>query len=137
MACCVAPVSWECCYPDPCSCCAGCISCACCNGSDCNGGCNSTTTCGKGGCCICDSSQWGFAWKESCPCGMCPGCGAWLYFVRRSSCGGTWYAAQRFDTHNPSASTIADLTKAFFMNFAPLSVGIVTDMVITDNLTCC
>ncbi len=139
MTCCNTSVSYECCYPDECSCCAGCIACACCGGSDCSS-CPEVPgpICGPGGCCTCDSNHWGYAWKQACPCGLCPGCGDDLYFSTNcSGGGGSYYVTGRVDTHNPNASTTGDLTKAFFTNFAPLSQGIITGMRISDNATCC
>lgn len=135
MACCVRSVSWECCYPDPCDCCAWCVPCACCNSTNCSAGCASSTICGQGACCpLCDSNDWGYAWKvQSCPCGFCPACGSNLGFnVTTGSCG-TWYMGRRFDTHNENAATVADLTKALFTQFAPLGQGIIDNMRITDD----
>lgn len=133
MTCCNTSVSWECCYPDECSCCVGCVPCACCNGSNCSGDC-AGSVCGQGGCCTCDSNYWGYAWKQSCPCSLCPGCGGELYFS--ANCG-TYYVTGRVDTHNEGSPTAADLTKPMFTNFAPLGQGIITGMRISDNGTCC
>lgn len=140
MTCCVNSVSWECCYPDPCDCCSGCISCACCNSNNCSNPCNSSSTCGQGGCCTCDSNSWGYAWKQSCsmcPSSICPNCGDLLFFKPTGDCG-TWWAGQRFDTHNEGASTPCDLTKALFTQFAPLNQGIISNMRISnDSSDCC
>jgi hypothetical protein len=120
MACCNGvSFTWECCYPDVC----GCDTC-CCQGSDCQEpDCDSSSYCGVGACCTCNSSQAGFAWKTSCPC-FCASCGSYASF---SADGFAWYYAYRMDTHNPAASSIADLTKYRFSWLAPLSQGVITN----------
>jgi hypothetical protein len=137
VSCCKGSVSWECCYPDTCSCCAGCVSCSCCNGSNCQNGCASSSTCGKGGCCTCNSGSWGFAWKQSpnCACSWCMSCGSTPWFSANCS---TWLQAARVDTHNAGSGTMADLTKSLFMQFAPLSQGIISNMrVVSSAGLCC
>jgi hypothetical protein len=127
MTCCSGPVTWECCYPDPC----GCDLC-CCQGSNCSGGCSSSSYCGIGGCCTCNSNGWGFAWKPGCPgdCGLCPGCGGYLFF---NAAGLDFYQGVRVDSHNEAAISRADLTKALFMQMAPLSQGIIYGVLMIDN----
>lgn len=129
MTCCTdVSFTWECCYPDPC----GCDTC-CCQGSDCQASCNGST-CGGGGCCDCNSGGSGFAWKSASPC-FCASCDSVAYF---SADGVVWYYAYRVDTHNPSASSIADLTKYVFSYMAPLSQGVIsTGRVSNDSNNLC
>jgi len=127
MACCSGSLTWECCYPDTC----GCDTC-CCQGSSCSGGCSSSGSCGVGACCTCNSSSWGYAWKATPPsgCSLTPGCGYGLLFTND---GLNLYEGYREDTHNQNASSIADLTKALFMQMAPLSQGVISSAVVFDN----
>jgi hypothetical protein len=133
MACCVSSVTWECCNPDPCNC-----DTCCCQDVNCQQQCNDlNSTCGFGACCTCDTNNWGFAWKTACPCGICPGCGVFLYFnLQSQSCTSLW-ASPRVDTHKADAASIADFTKPFFMQFAPLSQGVISGMRVSDDGTCC
>lgn len=128
MACCKGSATWFCCYPDPC----GCDAC-CCQGNDCSKPCGSSSYCGVGACCICNSGQWGFAWKYAGYCGMSPSCGSYLNFTK--DCSG-YYLAKRVDT-GPSSSAMVDLTKALFLRFAPLSQGVITNMRVSTDGTCC
>jgi hypothetical protein len=66
---------------------------------------------------------------------MCPGCNGIIYF-NRDNCV-VYKTAHREDTHNPNAPTVADLTKALFMEFAPLSQGVISGMRLTNDLGCC
>ncbi len=136
MTCCNRSVSWECVYPDLCGC-DNYPDCICCQGSDCQAACGSSAYCGVGGCCSCNSSNWAFAWKScgSSACGWCIGCNVYEYFS--SDCTSGWFMAYRCDTHGAGYSTMADLTKALFLQFAPLSQGIINGMRISDNLSCC
>jgi hypothetical protein len=131
MACCRKSVDWECCYPDPCSCCSGCTGCVCayCTQPGSCGG-----DCGKGACGLCHSNYVGYAWKQSCPCGMCPGCNGVLDFQWNSQCS-TYLLANRFDTQNPNSVVVSDFTKAMFTFFAPLSQGVISNMQISND--CC
>ncbi len=126
-------VSWFSCYPSAC----GSDGC-CCNGTNCSAACDTTSTCGRGACCTCNDAADGFAWPG--PGGLgCGGsdvcqhsvaCGELVYFSNSS-----WinYGVVRVDS-GPACSVnrAADLTKAFFMNLAPLSQGIITNMSIGD-----
>jgi hypothetical protein len=77
----------------------------------------------------------GFAWKSSCPCGMCASCGAYWYFTHDCS---TYYGAGKFDVGPCSSCVLMDFTKALFTQFAPLSQGIITNMRATSTgLPCC
>lgn len=136
--CCKGTVSWFCCYPDSC----GCDGC-CCQGNDCSAGCSSTSTCGVGACCTCNSGNWGYAWP-CCGCceggagyAWCPSCGHDLCFS--TDCFG-YYEASRVDT-GPATNLgrIADFTKSMFQNFAPLSQGLIYNMraVGCTDLPCC
>lgn len=133
MACCNGSVTWECVYPDPCSC-----GCPCCQGNNCSGACN-TPYCGLGGCCgygyNCYSYRWAFAWKQNPPaCGFYIYCGNYVYFSVNCS---TWFMAYRCDTHQQNASSMADFTKSLFMQFAPLSQGVIYGMRVSNNMGCC
>ncbi len=132
MACCNSTVTWECCNPDVCTC-DGC----CCQNTNCQQPCSDLNpTCGFGACCTCNTNSWGFAWKTSCPCSICVSCGGFLYFNQTANpCNLLWLAA-RVDTHNPAAASIADFTKAFFTQFAPLSQGVI-NMRVSNDATCC
>ena len=129
MTCCNGSATWECVYPDPCSC-----GCPCCQGSNCSAQCNSTNICGVGGCCTCSSGSWMFAWKINPPaCNWTINCGGHVWFSNDCN---NWYGADRCDTHQQSASSIADLTKALFLQFAPLSQGVISNMRVS-NTGCC
>lgn len=128
MTCCKGNATWFCCYPDEC----GCDAC-CCQGNNCSANCHSSSYCGVGACCTCNSGNWGFAWKYSGYCGMSPSCGTNYYFT--TTCG-PYFVAPRVDT-GPSSSAIVDLTKALFLQFAPLSQGVITNMSVSNNATCC
>lgn len=137
MACCKGSATWFCCYPNTC----GCDAC-CCSGSNCANGCGATGTCGKGACCTCNSADWGYAWRTtsfSCgvPCGMSLGCGAEAYFPN-AACD-IWRLGRRVDS-GPACATgnMVDLTRSFFMEFAPLSQGVISNQrVITGTSDCC
>lgn len=123
---------WFCCYPDAC----GCDAC-CCRGSNCQAGCTSNK-CGRGACCACNSSSWGYAWKNHCS-GCCNAnlypdipCGATAGLSKDG--GVTIYRAPRVDT-GPGTCRMIDLTKAMFSQFAPLSQGIITGF--TAIYPCC
>lgn len=112
--------TWFCCYPDVC----GCDDC-CCQGNNCSQGCGTSSYCGPGGCCTCNSNYWQYAWKSGCsfccdPWGLpYKGCGQCVY-VRNT---GFWYYGFRSDTGPAYCNNLIDLTKSWFMNFAPLSQG--------------
>lgn len=129
MACCHGSASWFCCYPDPC----GCDNC-CCQGNNCSAECDSSNYCGVGACCTCNSGHWGFAWKYAGYCGMSPSCGTYFEFTKNCT---IYFGAPRVDT-GPSSSYMVDLTKSLFMQFAPLSQGVITDMVVAETFSeCC
>lgn len=130
MACCKGNATWFCCYDDPC----GCDAC-CCQGSNCSTPCGESSYCGVGACCTCHTYEWGYAWKYAGYCGMSPSCGDFLYFTNQCP-NPSWYATSRRDT-GPSSSAMVDLTKSFFLQFAPLSQGVIPNMVATNNVTCC
>lgn len=131
MACCQSTATWECCYPDVCSCDTCCcqeVSCGVCN--------DANPRCGTGACCTCNSNEWGYAWKDSFPCGLTAFCGDFLYFNKPSQACNLLWSTTRKDTHNPAASSIADFTKSFFTEFAPLAQGVVSIRV-SNDATCC
>jgi hypothetical protein len=74
-----------------------------------------------------------------CGCSMGPiGCGALLYF--------SW-GSGRCNIYNPGRRTDsgpdcylarnADFSPSLFMQFAPLSTGVLTNVITTTNLGCC
>lgn len=128
MACIKGTVSYFCCYPDQC----GCDTC-CCQGSNCSNKCGSSSYCGVGACCICRSNGYGYAWNCGTG-GMCPSCNGIMYFSKDCS---VYDTGNRFETGPGIAGRIADLTKAMFMDFAPLSQGLIYNMVATNNVGCC
>jgi hypothetical protein len=126
--CCSGTVSWFCCYPQTCTTCHNLGDTCCCQGSNCSGGCSSSSYCGVGGCCTCNSNNWGFAWENSGnpTCGITFNCGDAAYFGVNS---GTLYSAVRYDTGPaPGLNRMADLTPALFTKFAPLSQGLISGM---------
>lgn len=149
--CCPGTATWFCCYPDSCGCdCSGCQNPSSCSNPICypyrasNGNvCNRSPVCGgnppvitKAACCTCNSGQWGFAWPYCGQCGMCPSCNtnsAYLLFTKGCS---LYDDAPRVDT-GPGSGALVDLTKALFMDFAPLSQGMITGMKVMDYATCC
>ncbi len=128
MSCCKGSATWFCCYNDPC----GCDNC-CCQGNNCSTPCGNSSYCGVGACCTCHSYEWGFAWKYAGYCGMSPSCGTVYMFSKDCN---IYYTAARVDT-GPSSSATVDLTKSLFLKFAPLSQGVITNMVVTNNCGCC
>ena len=134
MACCKGTVSWFCCYPNTC----GCDAC-CCSGSNCSNPCNATGTCGKGGCCNCNSANWGYAWWNggAYVCGLTASCGSWMGFQRNTACNQGLWQAQRFDT-GPSQNLgrMSDFTRSLFMQFAGLDKGLISGMVATPGSQC-
>lgn len=138
MAKCTGTVGYFCCCGDTCSCDNGC-----CTNCDCSCACNNANcaVAGKspGACCTCRTNDFGFAW----PCFPCcvgsgnslnPTCGNYLTFYRNCSFQAT---AVRVDT-GPALSLhrMADFTKPLFMEFAPLSQGIITNMSANPGTTC-
>lgn len=139
MACCKGTASWFCCYPDTC----GCDAC-CCQGSNCSGGCSSSGSCGVGACCTCNSNNWNFAWRNATCCGGCGGacglnysCGTRIYFNHDATCT-VWNPGTKVD-NGPACSTgrMVDFTKSLFLQFAPLSTGLLSGVRASDSLTCC
>ena len=129
----VGDASWQCCYPDACPC-----DC-CCQGGDCSAPCTGTI-CGVGACCTCNSGNWSYAWKTNCPwccnAGLYPalGCGVQLFIGKPD--GSAWFQAPRVDT-GPSACPMIDLSKPLFLQFAPLSQGIVQNVIACTDAPAC
>jgi hypothetical protein len=137
MACCKGSASWFCCYPDPCGCDGGC-----CQGSCCSCGCSSSNKMGVGACCTCNTNNAGFAWRTtaySCgrPCQITYNCGARVYFNHTADCI-VWVPGTRVDS-GPACNTgrMVDFTKSLFMNFAPLSAGVISNVKADPNFGCC
>jgi hypothetical protein len=131
MACCKGTATYFHCYPDPCGSPGGC----CCQGNNCSAGCSSSSLCGVGACCTCNSGNWGYAYNPTKFC-FTPSCGDYSYFTNAANCS-TYYMARRVDTL-PSGSAIVDLTPALFTQFAPLSDGIIPNMRVLNNTNeCC
>lgn len=137
MACCKGKATWFCCNPDNCGCDGGC-----CQGSCCSCGCSSSSKMGVGACCTCNSGNWMFAWRTtrfSCgvPCGISYGCGARVYFNHDSTCT-VWAPATKADV-GPACSTghMVDFTKSLFLQFAPLSAGVLSNVRADPNFGCC
>lgn len=142
-----ATVSWFSCYPSPC----GSDGC-CCNWIHCSEGCSSHTVCGQGACCTCNNENWGFAYAGPGGGDCCGGsgnlgcvcshpavsCGQELIITAGSKRCNTYYGAKRVDS-GPACGLgrAADLTTALFMNFAPLSQGLISNSVIATTSTCC
>ena len=131
---CTGSVSYFCCYPDPCGCDG-----SCCQGPNCSYPNCDQSTIGPGGCCTCNSGNYGYAWPGCNLCsggsgaGLCPNCGGYLAFSTNCQ--------QYIDTNRVSTGPalylkrIADFTKPLFMQYAPLSNGIITGMHATTG-TC-
>lgn len=133
MACCKGSASWFCCYPDSC----GCDGC-CCQGGNCSGGCSSSSTCGQGACCTCDSNQWGFAWWNggAYTCGITKNCNDYMHFTK--DCYLVYIGWRRDTGPAQGLGRMVDFTKALFTQFAPLSQGIITNMkALTGSSSCC
>jgi hypothetical protein len=133
--CCKGKASWFCCYPDPCGCDGGC-----CQGNNCSAGCSSSSKEGLGACCTCNSGNWGFAWRTtsfSCgvPCGLTHSCGDRPYFSKNCT---VWNPAHKVDT-GPACGLgrMTDFTKSLFMQFAPLSAGVVSNIRMSGTIDCC
>jgi hypothetical protein len=110
--CCKGQATWFCTYPDG--------------------------SCGTGACGTCNSGYWQYAWPAPlgcAPCGIGRTCGANLWLS--DNCG-TYYGASRCDT-GPACWTghMVDLTKALFLQFAPLSQGLINNMRATTDASCC
>jgi len=131
----VGDASWFCCYPDSC----GCDAC-CCQGSNCSGGCSSSSQCGVGACCTCNSGNWGYAWKNNCT-GCCNAslygflpCGATAWIGNPA--GTVWNQAAHVDT-GPSTCVMVDMTSSLFVQYAPLSQGIVSNVIFCTDAPAC
>ena len=123
-------VAWECLYPSVCTC-----SPCCCQGANCVTPCSQGALCTQGGCCNGGrNSQWDYAWKSNNAFGIHLPCGANASFT--TACG-SWALGTRADSGPGAPAHIADLTKAFFMFFAPLSQGTIQNMRVTTNTGCC
>lgn len=112
MACCKGQATWFCTYPD--------------------------SGCGHGACGTCNSSSWQFAWPSPlgcAPCGTSLGCGTTRDFTNNCS---VWNSGARCDT-GPACSTghMVDFTKSLFMEFAPLSQGVISNMRAASAAVCC
>lgn len=145
--CTTATVSWFSCYPSPC----GSDGC-CCQGTNCSAGCSSSSTCGQGACCTCNDNSWGFAYAgpggEDCCSGsgnlgcVCSNpaqsCGAHMYFSAGSKRCSSYLQAVEVD-HGPACGLgrAADLTKSLFMQFAPLSTGLLYNSIVGTKTGCC
>jgi hypothetical protein len=136
MACCRGTASYFCCNPDVCTC----DQCCCANG-DCHNNCNftprSSYRCTNGACCTCNSGNTGYAWYNNSGynCGILRSCGNPLYFS--TDCF-TYFLMYRVDTGpDPSLHRMVDFTKAGFLQFAKLSVGLLSNMKASTNATCC
>lgn len=123
-------VSWECLYPTHCSC-----SACCCQGSNCQTQCTSGTRCTQGGCCNGGRDyNYDFAMHSGNSLGIA--CGDSAEFAD-NNCSIYTVGSKRVDTIPPGTTTVASLSRSFFMNFAPLSQGIITNMLVTTNAGCC
>jgi hypothetical protein len=59
-----------------------------------------------------------------------------MYFGLTSWGCNQWAASTKRDVHNSAAASIADFTKAFFVQFADLSVGVISVRA-SDDASCC
>ena len=120
---------------------------------------------GGGACGDCNDNNWGFAWAAhggasvpacdccgsgcicnnngctdlTCACSMgAITCGDGLFFSWGSSRCYTYFEGLRVDS-GPDCylDRVADFSPALFMKFAPLSQGVLTDVVVTTNGGCC
>jgi hypothetical protein len=134
MSCCKGIATWFCCYPDAC----GCDGC-CCAGSNCSGGCSSSSKCGQGACCTCNSGSLGYAWDNggSRSCGISINCGSKAWNLT-NDCVSYAGGVPKVDSGPaPSTGHMIDFTKALFTTYAPLSQGTIPNMRIVNNLGCC